>query len=162
MDWVEAHAGPVGDIQSGGSVATSAFDLLLNLGCSPIILVGQDLAYTGREIHCSGTHHNDEWLPRYTRFYNLDTINQNVVRRRKIKYVPAYGGAGTVISDFVFDLYRGWFEDSARKVRCRSSTPPGAAPALPIPRNAPFIPLPGAIRRARRLPVMCWDGPLRR
>ncbi len=117
MDWIEKHAGPVGDIQSGGSVATSAFDLLLNLGCSPIILVGQDLAYTGREIHCSGTHHNDEWLPRYSRFYNLDTINQNVVRRRKIKYVPAYGGAGTVISDFVFDLYRGWFEDSARKVR---------------------------------------------
>lgn len=117
MDWVEEHAGPVGDIQSGGSVATSAFDLLLNLGCGPIILVGQDLAYTGREIHCSGTHHNDEWLPRYTRFYNLDTINQNVVRRRKIKYVPAYGGAGTVISDFVFDLYRGWFEDSARKVK---------------------------------------------
>ncbi len=116
MDWVEMHAGLVGDIQSGGSVATSAFDLLLNLGCSPIILVGQDLAYTGREIHCSGTHHNDEWLPRYTRFYNLDTINQNVVRRRKIKRVPAYGGAGTVISDFVFDLYRGWFEDSARKV----------------------------------------------
>lgn len=117
MEWVEGLAGPVGDIQSGGSVATSAFDLLLNLGCSPIILVGQDLAYTGREIHCSGTHHNDEWLPRYTRFYNLDTINQNVVRRRKIKYVPAYGGAGTVISDFVFDLYRGWFEDSAGKVK---------------------------------------------
>ncbi len=117
MDWVETHAGPVGDIQSGGSVATSAFDLLLNLGCGPIILVGQDLAYTGREIHCSGTHHNDEWLPRYSRLYNLDTINQNVVRRRKIKYVPAYGGAGSVISDFVFDLYRGWFEDSALKVR---------------------------------------------
>lgn len=117
MGWVEKYAGPVGDIQSGGSVATSAFDLLLNLGCSPIILVGQDLAYTGREIHCSGTHHNDEWLPKTTRFLNLDTINQNVIRRRKIKYVPSYGGEGAVISDFVLDLYRGWFEDSARKVR---------------------------------------------
>lgn len=116
VDWIEKHAGPVGDIQSGGSVATSAFDLLLNLGCSPIILVGQDLAYTGREIHCSGTHHNDEWVPRTTRVSNLDTINQSVIRRRKIKYVPAYGGNGTVISDFVLDLYRSWFEDSARKV----------------------------------------------
>ncbi len=116
MDWIERYAGPVGDVQSGGSVATSAFDLLLNLGCSPIILVGQDLAYTGREIHCSGTHHNDEWQTRITRFMNLDTINQGVVRRRKIKRVPAFGGAGTVISDFVFDLYRGWFEDSAGRV----------------------------------------------
>ncbi len=58
MDWIERYTEPIGDIQSGGSVATSAFDLLLNLGCDPVILVGQDLAYTGREIHSSGTYHN--------------------------------------------------------------------------------------------------------
>lgn len=117
MDWVEKHVAPIGDIQSGGSVATSVFDLMITLGCSPIILVGQDLAYTGREIHCSGTYHNDEWLPRTSRLVNLDTINQQVIRRRKIKYVTAYGGEGKVISDFVFDLYRGWFEDSTGKVQ---------------------------------------------
>ncbi|TAL32210.1 MAG: DUF115 domain-containing protein [Spirochaetes bacterium] len=116
MDWIERYIEPVGDIQSGGSVATSAFDLLLNLGCSPIILVGQDLAYTGREIHASGTYHNDGWLPRTSRFQNLDSINQGVVRKRRIKRVEAYGGNGTVIADYVFDLYRGWFEDSALKV----------------------------------------------
>ena len=116
MGWVEKYVEPIGDLQSGGSVATSAFDLLLNLGCSPIILVGQDLAYTGREIHCSGTHHYGEWLPRATRLGGLDSMNQSIIRRRKIKYVPAYGGSGKVISDFVFDLYRGWFEDSAGKV----------------------------------------------
>ncbi len=116
MDWIEQFIEPVGDVQSGGSVATSAFDLLLNLGCSPILLVGQDLAYTGREIHCTGTYHNDEWLPKTSRFRNLDTINQAVIRRRKIKYVEAFGGNGTVISDYVFDLYKGWFEDSAGKV----------------------------------------------
>ncbi|MDY6933151.1 MAG: 6-hydroxymethylpterin diphosphokinase MptE-like protein [Spirochaetota bacterium] len=116
MDWVEDFIPPIGDIQSGGSVATSAFDLLLNLGCNPIILVGQDLAYTGREIHCSGTCHNDEWLPKTTRFMNLETFNQNIIRKRKIKYVEAYGGEGEVISDFVFDLYRRWFEDSSNKV----------------------------------------------
>jgi hypothetical protein len=116
VDWIERHRSPIGDIQSGGSVATSLFDLLLNLGCSQIILVGQDLAYTGREIHCSGSHHNDDWLPTVSRFINLDTINQNVIRKRKIKRVTAYKSAGSVISDFVFDLYRGWFEDSAGKI----------------------------------------------
>ena len=116
MDWIERYVEPVGDIQSGGSVATSAFDLLLNLGCSPIILVGQDLAYTGREIHAGGTYHNAGWLTMTSRFLNLDTINQNVVRKRKIKRVEAYGGEGTVVADYVFDLYRGWFEDSALKV----------------------------------------------
>ncbi len=116
MDWLEKSIQPIGDIQSGGSVATSAFDLMMNLGCNPIILVGQDLAYTGREIHCSGTHHNDDWLRKINRFLNLDTINQRVIRKRKIKYVDAFGGRGTIISDFVLDLYRSWFEDSAQKV----------------------------------------------
>ncbi len=115
-DWVEQYTGPAGDIQSGGSVATSVFDLFLNLGCKPIILMGQDLAYTGREIHCTGTYHNEEWLPKTSRFINLETINQNIIRRRKIKYVDAYDGKGKVISDFVFDIYKYWFRNSAEKV----------------------------------------------
>jgi hypothetical protein len=116
MDWLEKSIQPVGDIQSGGSVATSALDLMMNLGCDPIILVGQDLAYTGREIHCSGTHHNDDWLQKINRVLNLDTINQRVIRKRKIKYVESFGGEGKTISDFVLDLYKSWFEDSAQKI----------------------------------------------
>jgi len=116
MDWIEKFIPGMGDVQSGGSVATSAFDLLLNLGCDPIILVGQDLAYTGREIHCTGTHHNEAWLPLYSRTRNLDSINQGVIRKRSIKYVESFGGNERVISDFVLDLYRGWFEDSASRV----------------------------------------------
>jgi len=116
IDWIEKKSGPFGDIQSGGSVATSAFDLLLNMGCDPIILVGQDLAYSGREYHCSGTYHNDDWFPKTGRLNNLDTINQNIIRKRKTKYVTKYGKSGTVISDFIFDLYKSWFEDSAERV----------------------------------------------
>lgn len=116
MDWLEKFIQPIGDIQSGGSVATSALDLMMNLGCNPIILVGQDLAYTGREIHCSGTHHNDDWLQKINRTLNLDTINQKVIRKRKIASVEAYGGRGKILTDFVLDLYRSWFEDSAYNV----------------------------------------------
>lgn len=119
MDWIEKFAESPGDIQSGGSVATSAFDFLLNIGCNPIILLGQDLAYTGREIHCSGTYHNDDWMPQINRIKNLDTINQNVIRKRKIKYVTRFNGNGKVISDFVFDLYKSWFEDSASRVNVK-------------------------------------------
>jgi hypothetical protein len=116
IDWFEKYTTVPGDIQSGGSVATSVFDLFLTLGCDPILLVGQDLAYTGREIHCSGTHHNDAWLPLCNRLKNLDTINQQVIRKRSIKRIPSWGQNDDVISDFVFDLYRQWFEDSAAKV----------------------------------------------
>jgi hypothetical protein len=116
VDWLERRVTSPGDVQSGGSVATSLFDFLLNCGCSEIILVGQDLAYTGREIHCSGTHHNDDWQLLTSRFRGLDTINQNIIRKRQIRHVPAFGGRGTVVSDFVLSLYREWFEDSAARV----------------------------------------------
>jgi len=119
VDWLEKYTTLPGDIQSGGSVATSVFDLFLTLGCDPIILVGQDLAYTGREIHCSGTHHNDAWLPLCNRVKNLDTINQQVIRKRSIKRIPSWGHKEDVISDFVFDLYRQWFEDSCGKVNVK-------------------------------------------
>lgn len=117
MDYLEQYIDPIGDIQSGGSVATSAFDLLLNLGCSSIIFAGQDLAYTGREIHSSGTHHNDSWLTLTNRLKNLETINQAIIRKRQIKYVKNFGGSGKVITDFVLDMYKSWFEESAEKVK---------------------------------------------
>ncbi|TFH41014.1 MAG: DUF115 domain-containing protein, partial [Chrysiogenales bacterium] len=157
MEWVENHVGPIGDVQSGGSVATSAFDLLLNLGCSTIILVGQDLAYTGREIHCSGTHHNDEWLPRSSRVLNLDTINQNVIRRRKIKYVPAYGGEGLVISDFVFDLYRSWFEDSAGKVGVEVINATGGGARIAGTREEPLASIAGRLAFLKPAPSDILD-----
>ena len=113
---IEKYCGSIGDIQSGGSVATSAFDFLLNAGCSQIILFGQDLAYTGREIHSSGTHHNRHWLTISNRFINLDTINMNVIRKRKIKYMLNIRKE-RIVSDFVLNLYKDWFEDASRIVK---------------------------------------------
>ncbi|MCX8124916.1 MAG: DUF115 domain-containing protein [Spirochaetes bacterium] len=149
MDWVQNFTGQIGDIQSGGSVATSAFDLLLAAGCSAIVLVGQDLAYTGREIHSRGTHHNDDWLPTINRFKNLDTINQNVIRKRKIKYVPSNSG-GKVITDFVLDLYRSWFEDSAKRVPIPVyNTSIGGA----VIANTTFVPLQELVDTWKKPPV---------
>jgi len=42
-------------LQSGGSVATSAFSLAYVVGIDRIILIGQDLAYSGNKDHASGT-----------------------------------------------------------------------------------------------------------
>ncbi|TGM57731.1 motility associated factor glycosyltransferase family protein [Leptospira adleri] len=107
----EKLLGPIGDIQSGGSVATTAFDLLRNLGCKPIFLVGQDLAYSGREIHSTGTHHNEKWLTLLKRTQSLERINEMIIRKRDTRLVPSAGG-GEVLTDYVLDLYRHWFEES--------------------------------------------------
>ncbi|HRX15898.1 MAG TPA: DUF115 domain-containing protein [Spirochaetota bacterium] len=117
VDWLEKYIEPLGDIQSGGSVATSVFDFLLNSGCSSIILVGQDLAYTGRKIHSNGTHHNEKWISLINRFNGLENINQAIIRKRKIKYVDSIIKEEKIITDFVLDLYLSWFSDSAKKIK---------------------------------------------
>ncbi|MEM7180136.1 MAG: 6-hydroxymethylpterin diphosphokinase MptE-like protein [Spirochaetota bacterium] len=108
----EELIGKIGDIQSGGSVATTAFDVLHQMGCSPIFLIGQDLAYTGREIHSTGIHHNEKWLSLMSRRQTLEKINETIVRKRKTEYIPSCNG-GTVLTDYVLKIYKQWFEESA-------------------------------------------------
>ena len=55
FEWIETVIGARGDVRAGGSVATSAFDLALKLGCAPIIFVGQDLAYSKNRTHARET-----------------------------------------------------------------------------------------------------------
>ncbi len=108
----------VGDIQSGGSVATTAFDMLRYMGFAEIYFVGQDLAYSGREIHSTGTHHNEKWLTMVSRKQSLERINEVIIRKRETKDVPSVNGK-TVLTDYVLELYRHWFEESARTVEMR-------------------------------------------
>ncbi len=110
--------GPVGALQSGGSVATSAFDLLRNLGCDPILLVGQDLAYTDRKIHSVGAHHYERWRAGLRRTRSMETIIEQIVRRRSTFPLPALEG-GETLGDYVLNLYRQWFEESAGAVAGR-------------------------------------------
>lgn len=110
-DYIESIYGSVEGLQSGGSVATTAFDLLRFLGVSQIFLVGQDLAYTGRKIHSTGTHHNERWLSLVHRRKSLEDINEAVIRKRKTKMIPALDG-GEILSDYVLGIYHQWFDDS--------------------------------------------------
>ncbi|VAX16161.1 Motility accessory factor [hydrothermal vent metagenome] len=55
--WLETVIGEKGTIRSGGSVATSAFDLAIKLGCSPIVFVGQDMSYIHGRTHAGETTH---------------------------------------------------------------------------------------------------------
>ncbi|MHB9095479.1 MAG: motility associated factor glycosyltransferase family protein, partial [Eubacteriales bacterium] len=56
LRWVEKTLNePKGLYDLGPSVANVAFGLAKNFGCNPIILVGQDLAYTDNKSHAQGT-----------------------------------------------------------------------------------------------------------
>ena len=105
-----------GDLQSGGSVATSVFDLLRLMEFDRIILIGQDLAYTRREIHTPGTHHTDEWLAKTTnRLQPLENINERVIRRRHTKREISVTGR-PIVTDYILSLYRDWFANAVQQL----------------------------------------------
>ena len=53
--WYSSVIGDRGSMSKGLSVAHTAFELAFNFGCDPIVLTGQDLAYTGGLSHAAGT-----------------------------------------------------------------------------------------------------------
>lgn len=131
-----------GDLQSGGSVATSIFDLMRLMEFDKIILVGQDLAYTRREIHTPGTHHTDEWLSKTTnRLQPLENINERVIRRRHTKRETSLTGR-PIVTDYILSLYRDWFATAIERLppKIFNATRDG----LQIPGATPY-PLPSGL-----------------
>lgn len=85
-------------IETGGSVATATFDIAIRMGANPLIMVGQDLAYTDGRTHSSGTWHRE--------------VKDAPTRREVEGY---YGGKITTIRNL--DIYRRWFETRIRELR---------------------------------------------
>lgn len=86
----------LGTLRTGGSVATEALSLALDMGFKNVILVGQDLAFTGGKGHVSGFEKD------------AATDKAHVDGRAKVR-VEAIGG-GVVETDLQMDSYRKWFE----------------------------------------------------
>ena len=105
--------GPVGSLESGGSVSTSAFGLLRFLGCSPIFLAGLDHAYVHRNYYNLDTYHTQAWLSKsLCRHKGLSTIMEELLQRRQLRRVPAVPH-GEVLSDPILQLYQQWFEEKS-------------------------------------------------
>ncbi|MCI5873727.1 MAG: DUF115 domain-containing protein [Clostridiales bacterium] len=83
----------LGELKTGGSVATDAFSLAEYLGFRQIILIGQDLAYTGGKMHVSGFAESE------------------ANRRDENLLVEVEGMDGSMLrTDMQMDSYRKWFE----------------------------------------------------
>lgn len=83
------------NIPTGGSVATTAYSLGVQMGARVVILVGQDLAMTGNKTHADGTFAE--------KMKEINTESDEYFE------VEAIGG-GTVLTRADFKLYLDWFE----------------------------------------------------
>ena len=105
-----------------GSVSTACFSLAYRMGCSPIVLVGQDLAYTEGRCYAPGTVYEDsvvqfsedgktlshDWCATM-----LDTHQRaanDLLPGQNIQDIPAWGGQGQVRTSSSFSHVQAWFE----------------------------------------------------
>lgn len=97
--WLNQYIEDKGVLATGGSVANTAFDLAIQMGCNPIVLVGQDLAYSDGHSHAKGTTQSE---------------NPEANIKKDLFYVEDVFG-GQVLTDKVLNIYREWFEAHIKK-----------------------------------------------
>lgn len=74
-----------GGLRAGSTVAHLAFYLAEYLGCDPIILLGQDLGFTGGVYYTPGVTIHDAWRPELGRFATLEMKEwERIARMRPI------------------------------------------------------------------------------
>jgi hypothetical protein len=87
-----AEKGSVSLVDTGGSVATTALDILIRMGFSEIVLVGQDLAYSKDRSHALQS-----------------TSKVDVVSDESL--IPILANDGTTVkTTTILSVYRRWFE----------------------------------------------------
>ncbi len=94
-----------GHLDSGGSIATSAFSLALHMGCDPIILIGQDLAYS-----------NDGRTHTGASVYGQDKVE--VDNPLHFFEVPGYFGKPVSTSRSFYTFLK-WFENKIEQIEDR-------------------------------------------
>ena len=126
VKWLKRYTGDLGENVTGGSVATSAFDFAHRLGCSPIILTGQDLAYSGKRTHSGGgaiqeMMYSTLGLPVSQERLHSQNIGSNELQE-------AEGNMGhTVSTSKEMNTWKGWFEVRIEKlsINCINATEGG-------------------------------------
>ncbi|MHC4993032.1 MAG: 6-hydroxymethylpterin diphosphokinase MptE-like protein, partial [Planctomycetota bacterium] len=78
-----AHARPMGELPAGATVAHLAVYLARFLGCNPVAMVGQDLAFTDGLYYLPGTAIDDTWAPELNPFNTMEMMQwQRIARHR--------------------------------------------------------------------------------
>jgi hypothetical protein len=123
---LEDSFGTIDSLKCGGSVTTTAIDLALHLGASPVLLAGCDFSFTGHTTHVSSSSPYILLYRQSNRFNTISTSMTKQIASRRCSYIEGIGNS-KVLSDFVFRKYLSWFNKrSEYKNRVYNATARGA------------------------------------
>ncbi len=118
-----------GITQAGGSVACLGVDALIQFGCDPIFLIGQDCALTGKRYYSKHTQFNQKLLSMVSGSSQLDKLHKDKFYEKKsVQVLNTCGTAG--ITDQVMYSYLRNLEEIAnqhKKTRIYNLCSQGAA-----------------------------------
>lgn len=99
------------EIKPGATVAHLAYYLARHLGCDPVVLIGQDLAFTDGQYYASGAAIHDVWASEIGPFCTIETLEWQRIARMRSRLIPARDHLGRgVYTDEQMHTYRLQFE----------------------------------------------------
>ena len=112
--FIEERVDNKGQLGTGGSVATAAWDFARMLGTNEIWTAGLDLSFPGLKTHFKGSLSERKMLEESNRFRPAETSSYNALHSAYPFKAKAISG-GEVLSDRRLSLYAAWFENNFRK-----------------------------------------------
>lgn len=100
-------------VKAWGSVLTSAYDIAITAGCSPVIFVGADLSFTERRPYCRGTTMEEDWARHVARGASLRRVWEDSIAVRTLLNEPDIRGSETATSPHLLE-FRNWLVAQAR------------------------------------------------
>lgn len=110
--WLESAGIGLGILEAWGSVVTSAIDLAVRAGCSPIVFAGLDLAFTRGQTYCRHTPLDDLWTWRVAAGDRIEDLWAAHRNARPIVMERAIEGGDTQTAAHLI-AFRDWIRDYA-------------------------------------------------
>lgn len=107
--YIEARLGKKGQLASGGSVATSAWDFARAIGSKEIFAAGLDLGYPNMQTHIKGSAFEERIHINSSRLNGAESQSARILFSAKNQAGLDYDG-GKIITDERMKLFAWWFE----------------------------------------------------
>jgi len=95
-----------GTTQAGGSVACLGVDSLIQLGCKPIFLTGQDCAFAGKRYYSKHTQFNQKLFPRISGVSQLNKLHKEKFYEKITLEVMSTNGTKIVTDQVMYSYLR--------------------------------------------------------